>query len=149
MTPTTIPITPYALARRFIGVHELAGQANAPLILAMLQLDDAWPISDEVPWCSAFVNAIAWALDASRTRSLAARSWLHAGQSVTLQEARPGWDIVVLSRGSGGHVGFLHSQDVETVTLLGGNQSNSVSLGTFPKSRVLGVRRLQPVGNLL
>ena len=56
----TIKITAYKLAERFIGMKEVAGAVHNPQILAMLKLDNAWPVSDEVPWCSAFVNYIAW-----------------------------------------------------------------------------------------
>ncbi len=130
------------LARRFEGVSEVAGASYSPLILAMLQLDAPWPQDDSVPWCSAFVNFVCWLLDLPRSKSLAARSWLEVGAPTTLYKAVPGFDIVVLSRGAGGHVGFYVRHDEQTVTLYGGNQDDSVNEAVFDRSRVLGVRCL-------
>ena len=143
-------ITPFDIAQRFIGVKEVAGAVSNPLILAMLQLHDDWPKDDAVPWCSAFVNWIAWLLGLPPSNSLAARSWLAVGRSVTLEDAKIDSDIVVLEREgageTGGHVGFfagLEARDSgEVVLVLGGNQHDAVNVSAFPRSRVLGVRRL-------
>lgn len=148
-------ITAFDLAQRFVGMKEVAGTASNPAILAMLRLDDAWPQGDEVPWCSAFVNYICWLLRLPRSKSLAARSWLNVGRQIAAREALQENDIMVLSRGSNpayGHVGFFAGwSQTETdtppfstsgVLLLGGNQGDSVSIATFPVSRLLGIRRL-------
>lgn len=148
-------VTPFAIAQRFVGVRETAGTASNPLVLAMLRLDQAWPTDDAVPWCAAFLNFVCWLLRAPRSKSLAARSWLTVGQSIALADAVPGFDVVVLQRGSGkqpgpdviqapGHVGFFAglSEDGKSVLLLGGNQGDAVSVAQFPIARVLGVRRL-------
>lgn len=147
--------TAYMLASRFVGVKEIGGAAANPLIVAMLQLEDKSVVSDEVAWCSAFVNAIAWLLALQRSRSLAARSWLRLTPAIELKDAIVGFDVVVLKRGgenqpgpdvlaAQGHVGFFGgmSLDRSEVLVLGGNQSNAVSVESFPVSRVLGVRRL-------
>lgn len=146
-------ITPYAIARRFLKVEEVEGQVSNPQILAMLRLDADWPMDDSTPWCSAFVNYIAWLLDLPRSKSLAARSWLLIGQPVALEEAAPGFDVVVLKRGGGnqpgpevmkapGHVGFLAGQEGLDVLVLGGNQGDAVTVARFPRSQVIGIRRL-------
>lgn len=140
-------VTAFSLAQRFVGLEELAGPGSSPVVLAMLQLDARWVADDETPWCSAFVNAVAWLLDLPRSRSLAARSWLQVGRSVEIGAAESAFDVVVLSRGRNslnGHVGFYGGHSATTVTLLGGNQGNAVSLATFDRSRLLGVRRLFP-----
>lgn len=41
-----------------------------------------------------------------------------------------------------GHVGFFAGLDGASVKVLGGNQSNAVSIQNFPIASVLGVRRL-------
>jgi lysozyme family protein len=49
----------------------------------------------------------------------------------------------VLSRGSdpdAGHVGFLLGEAGNQIYLLGGNQSDAVTVAAFPKARLLGVR---------
>lgn len=135
-------ISAYDLAQRFIGVKETAGVQSTPLVLAMLQLDGDWPKDDAVPWCSAFTNFIAWLLRLPRSKSLAARSWLQVGRPVTLEDAKPQNDIVVLERDGGGHVAFFAGIEGQQVLLLGGNQHDAVTVSAFPLDRVLGVRRL-------
>lgn len=160
-------ITAYQLAERFIGVREMPGKnKNNPFIMSMLNLDAGWPESDEVPWCAAFVNYVAWLLRLPRSKSLRARSWLDVGRPVSLAEALPGFDVVILARGAKpyppadiikaqGHVGFFAGYHVApiggepgVVHILGGNQGNTVSTKSYElqdsdgENRLLGVRRL-------
>lgn len=137
--------TAFDLAQRWIGVSEVVGPNSNPFVLGMLQLDSSWITNDETPWCSAFVNFIAWQLRLPRSKSLAAHSWLTIGQTIELADAVPGFDVVVLSRGTqlyAGHVGFFAGKQNDVISLLAGNQGNVVSIATFPVSRVIGVRRL-------
>lgn len=147
-------VTAFDIAARFSGLKEIPGKSDNPQVLAMLRLDDSWPQNDEVPWCSAFVNYVAWLLRAPRSKSLLARSWLQVGRPVPLTEARIGWDVVIFSRGSEpqpgpdviqapGHVGLFAGLEGDDVLVLGGNQGNTVSIERRPRSRVLGVRRLR------
>ena len=146
-------ITAFQLAQRFVGVREIAGKVSNPLILSMLTLDQAWPQDDSVPWCGAFVNYVAWLLRLPRSKDLRARSWLRVGAGTDLEDAEPGFDVVVLQRGgtdqpgpsvinAPGHVGFFAGLERDTVLLLGGNQSDTVSVSPYPTTKVLGVRRL-------
>lgn len=154
-------ITAYTLAERWIGTREVPGASANPFVLGMLQLDQPWPKDDAVAWCSAFLNFICWQLRAPRSKSLAARSWLRVGTPVALEDARPGWDVVILKRGSGagaskqltpnadntwppGHVTLFARYDAAAgrVYGLGGNQGDTVSVDDYPASDVLGVRRL-------
>ena len=139
-------ITAYDLAQRFVGLKEIPGKQDSPQILAMLKLDDEWPEDDEVPWCSAFVNYIAWLLRLPRSKSLRARSWLEVGKPVGPGMSRVGFDVVVLSRGlpPAGHVGWYAGYEPEgkEVLVLAGNQGDSVSVRAFERSRILGIRRL-------
>lgn len=147
-------VTALSIARRFLGLEEVPGSVSNPAILAMLRLDNKWPGDDSVAWCSAFVSAVAWLLDLPRSRSLAARSWLLIGKPVELVDAKPGFDVVILKRGNGpqpgpevtsgaaGHVGFFERLEGGRVFLLGGNQSDAVTVGNFAAKDVLGVRRL-------
>ena len=135
----------YRVAARFMGTKELAGATHSPQIMAMLHLDANWPSGDEVPWCSAFVNYICWLLDVPRSRSLAARSWLRVGAPVPLEQAEKGRDVVIFSRGNNpeqGHVAFFSELRDEAVFVLGGNQGDAVTITSYPRSRVVGVRRL-------
>jgi uncharacterized protein (TIGR02594 family) len=142
------------MAERFVGTKEVPGRKHNEMIMAMLHMDVKWPDDDKVPWCSAFVNYIAWLWRLPRSRSLLARSWLNIGIPINLDEAEAGSDIVILRRGGGdqpgpdnmtasGHVGFFSKFEVSVgVWILGGNQSDSVGLQAFKSSRVIGVRRL-------
>ena len=149
--------TAFAIAQRFVGIRESAGAASTPMILAMLRLDATWPPGDEVAWCSAFANLVAWLLNLPRSRSLAARSWLAVGRPVPLEQAAAAFDVVVLSRGTlqqpaadvveaPGHVGFFAGLEGGDVWILGGNQGDTVSIAKFSRERVLGVRRLVDEG---
>ena len=133
------PLDALAIGSRFIGLREAPGLASHP---------------DIVPWCSAFLNYVAWLAGVPRSRSLLARSWLAVGEPVALQEARPGWDIAVLRapgrgqpdatvRDAPGHVGLYSSHSGSRIALLGGNQSDAVNIAGFPLSRLLGLRRLR------
>jgi len=137
-------MTPFELAQRYTGIKERTNGEH-PLIQWWLSLCKyGLDVADEVPWCSAFVNGIAWEFRLPRSYSAAARSWLEVGLPIQLSEARPNNDIVILSRGPiKGHVGFFASIETGTVHLLGGNQSDSVCIGLFGRADILGVRRLQ------
>lgn len=139
-----VTISAYNLAQRFIGVGEIKGTLDNPQILAMLKLDGSWPEHDEVPWCSAFVNYIAWLLRLPRSKSLAARSWLEVGVPVNQPDAIVDSDIAILSRDGGGHVGFFAGFDhnKQEILLLGGNQSDKVCVASFSITRLIGIRRL-------
>lgn len=146
-------ITAYDLAQRYVGVHEFTGAKDHPLVVWWLSLCGLPDSHDEVPWCSAFVNGVAWELRLPRSNSAAARSWLTVGIPVDLPDAQPGFDVVVLQRGTGkqpgsdvvaapGHVGWFAGVEGSDVLLLGGNQGDAVSVSRFSAARVLGVRRL-------
>ena len=141
----------FDIAQRFIGVAEVGGQVENPMIMAMLKLDNSWPEHDEVPWCSAFVNYICWLLRLPRSKSLRARSWLQIGAGIHLDAAVRG-DVVVLKRGKNapgpevieapGHVGFYAGRFGNFVEVLGGNQSDTVKVSKYPAKDVLSVREL-------
>lgn len=167
MSVPTLTITAFDLAQRFVGVEERRGLGlDHPLIVWWLELCglDRKSLVDETPWCSAFVNGIAWDLRLPRSKSARARSWLRVGTPVDLDDARPGFDVVILKRSIGGgaldtqpgpddhtapgHVAFFAGLEGDAqaqashVLGLGGNQGDRVSIARFPVSAVLGVRRL-------
>ena len=145
--------TAFDLATRYIWVKEIAGIASNELILKMLKLDHSWPEGDHVPWCSAFVNYIAWQLDLPRSKSLRARSWLKIGQPININIAKAEYDIVIMKRGKNqpgpeiidapGHVGFFEGFDDKFVYVLGGNQSDEVNISAYRRDSILGIRRIK------
>ena len=149
-------ITPYQLAERWcqLGIHELPENKDDPFILGMLKLDQSWPEHDEVPWCSAFVNFICWQLRLPRSKSLMARSWLNVGIPIPTDEAMIGFDIVILKRkvddpgpeqtNALGHVGFYtaYNKINDHLYILGGNQNNSITVQSYHRNLLLGIRRI-------
>lgn len=142
----------FDLAERFLAIKEVGGAVDNPQIMSMLKLDNSWPTNDEVPWCSAFVNYIAWLARAPRSKDLRARSWLEVGRGIDFDAAEPG-DVVIITRGIGdqpgpdvidapGHVGFYAGTFHGFIEILGGNQSDTVKVSRYPREKLLGVRRL-------
>jgi len=143
-TPNATP--PWiAIACGKLGLHETPAGAIDPDVKAMFA-DAGHPEIDsgEVAWCAAFAGSCLERAGFKSTRSLAARSYLSWGTA--LPEPRIG-AIVVLSRDpdpAEGHVGFYLGETGASVLLLGGNQSNGVTVAPFAKSRVLGLRWPDP-----
>lgn len=150
-------ISAYDVALRFLGMKEAPGLASNPQILAMLKLDNEWASGDDVAWCGAFVSYVCWILGMPRSVKLSARSWLNVGVPIELADAKQGDDIVIFKRGTDpqpgpevidapGHVAFfsayMDTPQGSLVRVLGGNQSDAVTLGYWPANKVLGVRRL-------
>jgi uncharacterized protein (TIGR02594 family) len=131
-----------AFAWRELGQKEMAGASASPRIADYFRrAGHAQVRDDETPWCAAFVGACLDAAEIAGTNSLAARSYLDWG--VAAEEPEYG-AVTVLSRGSDpalGHVGFLVGLTDSQVILLGGNQSNAVTVAAFARDRVLGLRR--------
>lgn len=102
-------------------------------------------------WCAAFVNAVLDESDIPNNNDhkypLTARAFLDWGVSISKENIQAG-DLVVFPRGNQGwqgHVGFyirsININGVEYYYILGGNQSNKVSIELYRASRALGVRR--------
>ncbi len=126
---------------REFGQREIAGVSDNPRIMALYRDAGATGIRhDETAWCAAFVGACLARAGIEGTASLMARSYLAMGEPCT--EIRPG-AIAVLRRGedaSLGHVGFVVGETETHLVLLGGNQSDAVSVAAFPRGDVLGLR---------
>jgi uncharacterized protein (TIGR02594 family) len=148
-------MTLFELAQRFVGeVVERPGGLDSPFIQWAHESCGLSPDTpDEVPWCSSFLNVLAKLLRLPRSKSAAARSWLLVGKVIALHDAQIG-DVVILRRGGNtqgpeviaapGHVGLFAGADLMrgVVHVLGGNQSNGVSVAPFKAIDVLGIRRL-------
>lgn len=130
-------------ARRLIGVREGPGRIdNAEILDWANNLDIAYG-ADSVPWCGLFVaHCIGATLtgEALPDNPLGARTW--AGFGVRCQPTTGA--ILVFWRGSRsgweGHVGFYAGEDDAAFRVLGGNQSNKVSLAWISKDRLLDAR---------
>ncbi|MFA5951331.1 MAG: TIGR02594 family protein [Hyphomicrobium sp.] len=129
-------------AWRELGEEERSGGAAHNARILALYRDAGHPeiTADEVAWCAAFAGASLERAGVRCTRSLLARSYLEWG--APLHEPRLG-AIAVFSRSSDpslGHVGFWIGEAGNDIVLLGGNQSNAVTVTPMPKARLLGLR---------
>jgi uncharacterized protein (TIGR02594 family) len=134
---------PTIKAIQYVGLTERQDRQE------LKELTGVDPVRTE--WCAAFVNAV---LEESKIPSnndhkypLTARAFLDWGQKVSIADIQPG-DIVVFPRGNQGwqgHVGFYLKTEiingVHHYLILGGNQSNKVSIVPYRASRALGIRR--------
>ncbi len=123
-----------------LGIHEIEGAEANQRIIEYDAHTSLEAKSDEIPWCSAFVNYCIDESGLEGTHSAAARSWLEWGEP--LEEPINGC-IVILKRGKNpslGHVGFFISQKQGLIRVLGGNQGDKVCFSWFSKKDVLGYR---------
>jgi uncharacterized protein (TIGR02594 family) len=99
---------------------------------------------DEVAWCSSFMNYCTEQAGLAGTDSKASRSWLRWGEAVSKDDWQEG-DVIVSKRENSswmGHVGFLVDWRGSRPTVLGGNQSDRLSIATpYPFRDILGIRR--------
>jgi uncharacterized protein (TIGR02594 family) len=139
-----IAMTPFDIAKTYIGTVEAPGPENNPVVMEMYaSVGHDWVEHDSVAWCAAFVGYCLEKGGLRSTRKLTARSYLDWGIPVAVRDAQPG-DIGVIPRGSSrwqGHVFFIDRIEGAWVWGLGGNQSDAVNIKRYPASKLLGVRR--------
>ena len=126
-------------AEKYVGLKEVSGPKNNAAVVDFWKRIHLSGISnDEVPWCAAFVGAVLENVGITSTRSGLAKSYLNFG---TKQNVPTLGSIVVFSRKGGGHVGFVVGKDKDgNLYVLGGNQSDSVSVKKFTTANVVGYR---------
>lgn len=129
-----------------LGTEELVGTNDNPEVLKYaIDTGIKGITNDEIPWCSTFVNWVAWKTGLQYTKKANARSWLNIGKKVSSPE--PG-DVVIFWRESPqswkGHVGIFlgFSADKKRVYCLGGNQGNRVSVSAYRINTVISYQRL-------
>ncbi len=130
-------------AKKYINTTETAGAANNQTIMSWAKTLGLAYSGDSIPWCALFMSWVAYESGYQGLRTLWARNWLKIGKAISQPEIGC---ITILWRNSPnsstGHVGIVTNISPNEITLLGGNQSNTVGYGTYPKTRVLGYRRL-------
>lgn len=130
----------FETAKSLIGTDEVPGSRDNEDIMEWAEkvnVDDDYT-ADSIPWCGLFVAycLVANGIKASKS-PLWALSWNSWGMK--LDEPALGC-IMVFKRTGGGHVGFYVSEDSSTYHILGGNQSDTVSITRIEKSRCVGYR---------
>ncbi|PWE52137.1 TIGR02594 family protein [Metarhizobium album] len=131
-------------ARRFMGLKEVAGAKSNPTIISWAKRLGGWVASyftnDDIPWCGLFVaNIMATTLprELLPKNPLGALEWSKFG--IPLPEPILG-AIMTFTRTGGGHVGLYVGEDATHYHILGGNQSNSVSITRIDKARLHSIR---------
>ena len=130
-------------AAKLIGVKEVRGSRNNPMLLRWAQIVGGWTAAyykrDSIPWCGLFVayvliqNAIRPSPEALRAKAW--KSNWPAGKAIS----QPAFGcIIVFTRKGGGHVGFYVSEDKHYYHVLGGNQSDAVNIQKISKKRCIG-----------
>lgn len=127
------------------GTAEAAGAANAPTIMAWAKKVGLSKVytADAIPWCGLWMHYVAlqagWPVDI--VNPLGARNWARWGQAAGTPALG---DVLVFWRGKisgwSGHVGMYVGEDREAFHVLGGNQSDRVSIKRLSKDRLLAAR---------
>lgn len=129
------------------GTVEFAGAPDNPIILDWAEEIGVRKVysDDAIPWCGLFIGVCAkrgtW--DQPKNGPLWARNWLGWGQAVNVPMLG---DVMVYSRGSGGHVAMYVGEDKVYWHIIGGNQSDAVTImkkqkRTKGEGALLGARR--------
>lgn len=127
-------------AKKHIGLKEVPGpRHNSAIVAWLMKLRSKW-LDDETPWCGTFV---AHCLQAANLPVIdnwfRAKEWASYGANLRSSHVAPG-AILVFVREGGGHVGFYVGEDASYFYVLGGNQSNSVSVMKLAKARCIAIR---------
>lgn len=143
MTRTVLSSDPEWLkvAFRDLGLHEIAGdEANARIVEMYAAAGHPEIKKDEVKWCAAAVGA--WLDEAgySNTGSLLAISYRNYGTPLDKDKKLPRGAILVFPRTGGNHVCLLVEDNGEYLTVIGGNQSDGVTITRFRKATLLAAR---------
>lgn len=130
------------VALSLYGTEEIPGGRSNPKIISWAkELGIPDYTADSIPWCGLFVAYVVfkagWA-DHIPANPLWARDWAKFGQEAS--KASLG-DVLVFSRNGGGHVGFYVGEDDDCYHVLGGNQSDAVTITRIRKERCIAVRR--------
>ena len=100
-------------------------------------------LSGDYAWCAAFVSYNLEKAGYYSPKYSVARNFLKYGEPTLKPKLG---DLVILWREEKntwkGHVGFYMFEDNDKVYVLGGNQSNRVSIKGYYKFRILGYRKI-------
>ena len=118
-----------AFAMGEMGQSEIDGSRDNPRIVEYFDATTLNATDDEVPWCAAFANFVLKSSGIAGTNSAMALSFKYWGR----ETKKPAYgDLVLFSHGNGrGHVGFYVGTSKGRVSVLGGNQNDSVNITQF------------------
>lgn len=135
------------------GVQEVVGRGSNKTIIGWRdELNQAGVKitgfnDDDIPWCGLFAAIVCFRRMGIPEEIPASPLWARNWGKYGVKTAQPALgDILVFTRGSGGHVGFYVAEDKTAYHVLGGNQSNRVSVTRIAKNRCIHCR-LPPYKN--
>lgn len=142
-------------AIKFLGVSEIKGDANNPVIMNMakgLGVDKIYTSDDRQAWCAVFINHLlritGKPIDLNpKDKYDLLRALKTASKFLVIpySEVRLG-DVVLIKRAGGGHVTLFIAKTKTGFFGLGGNQGNKVTFSEFDDNRVFEVRRFYATG---
>jgi uncharacterized protein (TIGR02594 family) len=142
--PDSIPLVWYEEAVRLLGTREVPGAASNPKILQWAGKLGIPYKGDDIPWCGLFAAHCVGSTLPGETlpiNPLGARNWAKFGS-----KCKPVLGSILVfwrePKNKGlGHVGFYHGEDDQAFHVVGGNQSDQVSVARVAKNRLLDARQ--------
>lgn len=142
---STKPVDPpwHAELLRRKGLHEVR---NRTTLMAWLRSDGGKTLGDpaKLPWCGdAIATCLALTLpdEPQPVNPYLARNWMKFGKAMTTPAVGA---VLVFWRGArngtSGHVGLYVGEDAGALHVLGGNQSNAITIARLDRTRLLGMR---------
>jgi uncharacterized protein (TIGR02594 family) len=138
-------------ALQLFGTTEAAGKANNAVIVGWAHECGLARIysHDAIPWCGLFMAVVAkragWGFPDSPLWALSWADWGRPSDKPMLG------DVLTFKRPGGGHVGLYVGEDAGAFHVLGGNQSDAVTITRIARSRFYRARqapwRIAPPGN--
>jgi uncharacterized protein (TIGR02594 family) len=137
--PPTETMPPWmAEMHRRMGLHEVTHKAK---LIEFLKIGKFLGDPSKLPWCGDMVEScIAKVLP---TEPLPANPfWAQAWATFGINAQTPlvGSIGVIRWSANAGHVGFVAGVEGNNVVLLGGNQSNAITLASFPRDKFIAFR---------
>ncbi len=141
VAPTTLPPW-YAEIKRRQGLHEVKHRSA---LMTWLR-GDGRTLGDpaKLPWCGDAVETAIHLVLPNEPRIVnpyLARNWMKFGQPLN----KPAIGAVLVfwrgdRHGTSGHVGFYAGEDSGALHVLGGNQSDAITVARLGRDRLLGMR---------
>lgn len=133
-------------ALKLHGTTETPGAGNNPTILGWARTMGLGPVytADEIPWCGLFVAFVAAQAGKPLCKNpLWALNWGTWGSDAGQPELG---DVLTFVRNGGGHVGIYIGEDSNCYHVLGGNQSDAVTITRIDKTRLRAARNFYRSG---
>lgn len=126
---------------KLLGTIETPGKGNNPAIIGWAKevgLERVYT-ADSIPWCGLFMAVVAHRADKTiPAQPLWALNWAKFG----VEAGQPCLgDVLTFTREGGGHVALYLGEDDRCYHVLGGNQSDAVTITRIEKKRLYRARR--------